>query len=36
MKKNMARSQRAKLPLAVMATRTTAATGTATYLLTPK
>ena len=36
MKKNIARSQRRKLPLAVMATKTAAAIGTAMYLLTPK
>ena len=32
----MNRSQRRKLPVAVIATSATAATGTATYLLTPK
>ena len=36
MNPNMARSQRWKLPLAVMPTRSSAATGTERYGLTPK
>ncbi len=36
MKPNIARSQRRKLPLSVMPTRTAAAIGTAMYGLTPK
>ena len=36
MKTNMKRSQRRKLPVAVMATRLTAAMGTEMYSLTPK
>jgi len=36
MNSSMARSQRRKLPLAVMSTSTAAAIGTAIYLLTPK
>ena len=36
MNTSMARSHRRKLPLAVIATRTAAAMGTAMYLLTPK
>ena len=35
-KTNMKRSQRRKLPVAVIATRSSAATGTAMYSLTPK